>query len=89
MRTQDQDRSGEGRWQLDRRVPIALIVTIIVQTAGLVWWASSLTERVNTLERRADASAPQAERITRLEVNIEVVKDGIAEIKRIVRREAL
>lgn len=81
--TRDDDR----HWHLDKRVPIALIFTIIVQTAGLVWWASSLTERVNTLERRADASAPQAERITRLEVNIEVVKEGIVEIKRLIRRE--
>ena len=89
MRAQDHRDSDDRRWHLDKRVPIALIFTIIVQTAGLVWWASSLTERVNTLERRADASAPQAERITRLEVNIEVVKDGIAEIKRLIRRESL
>ena len=82
-------RDDDGRWHLDRRVPIALIVTILLQTAGLVWWAASLTERVNTLERRADASAPQAERITRLEVNIETVKEGIAEIKRLIRRESL
>jgi hypothetical protein len=89
MRAQEHDGSDESRWHLDKRVPIALIFTIVMQTAGLVWWASSLTERVNTLERRADASAPQAERITRLEVNIEVVKDGIAEIKRLIRRESL
>jgi hypothetical protein len=89
MRARDHGSGDDSRWHLDKRVPIALIFTIIVQTAGLVWWASSLTERVNTLERRADASAPQADRITRLEVNIEVVKDGIAEIKRLIRRESL
>ena len=38
-------------WHLDRRVPIALIVTIIVQTAALGWWAATLTGRVDVLER--------------------------------------
>lgn len=74
-------------WHLDKRVPLALIFTIFIQTAGLVWWASSLSERVHTLERRVDAASPQGDRIMRLEVNMEVVKDGILEIKRLVRRE--
>lgn len=80
-------RPDDQNWHLDKRVPIALIFTIVIQTAGLVWWASSLTERVNTLERRADATSPQGDRIMRLEVNMEVVKDGVAEIKRMLRRE--
>lgn len=75
-------------WTVDRRVPLALIVTIAIQTAGLVWWASSLSERVNTLERRAEASAPQADRLTRVEVKIESVQEGISEIKRLIRRES-
>jgi hypothetical protein len=78
----------ETRWHLDKRVPLALIVTIALQTGVFIWWASSLTERVNTLERERTATAPQAERIRGLEVNMEVVKDGIAEIKRLIRREA-
>lgn len=81
------EREDDKHWTVDRRVPLALIVTIIVQTGGLVWWASSLSERVNTLERRAEASAPQADRLTRVEVKIEAVQEGIGEIKRLIRRE--
>lgn len=77
----------DARWHLDKRVPIALIITIAVQTAGIVWWASSLSERVNTLERRADASAPQGDRLTRVEVKIENVQEGIARIERLIRKE--
>jgi hypothetical protein len=75
------------QWHLDKRVPLALILTIVIQTAGLVWWASSLSERVNSLERRADASAPQGDRLTRVEVKLEGVQLGIDEIKRLIRRE--
>jgi hypothetical protein len=75
-------------WTVDRRVPLALIVTIVLQTGGLVWWASSLSERVNVLEKRAEQTAPQAERLTRVEVRLESVQEGITEIKRLIRREA-
>jgi hypothetical protein len=79
---EDQDH-----WHLDRRVPIALIVTIAVQTAGIVWWASDVNARVAQLERQAVAAAPQPERIIRLETQIEAIREGIAEIKVLVRRE--
>lgn len=34
-------------WHLDKRVPITLIATLALQTAGIVWWASSLSARVD------------------------------------------
>jgi len=75
-------------WHLDRRVPLALILTIVIQTVGIVWWASSLTERVAILEKKQDAAAPQGDRITRLEVNIEFIRDGVNEIKNALRKAA-
>jgi hypothetical protein len=77
----------ETKWYLDKRVPLALILTIVIQTADLVWWASNLTERVNSLERTREATAPQADRLTRVEVRLESVQSGIDEIKRLIRRE--
>jgi hypothetical protein len=29
-------------WHLDKRIPIALIVTIALQTAMAVWWAAAI-----------------------------------------------
>jgi hypothetical protein len=78
----------DARWHLDKRVPLALIVTIAIQTGTFIWWASSLTERVNTLERERVATAPQGERLTRVEVKLEGVQVGIDEIKRLLRRES-
>lgn len=40
-------------WHLDRRIPIALILAIIGQTAGAVWWASTIS---GTLAARIVAS---------------------------------
>lgn len=78
---QDEDR----HWHLDRRVPIALIMTIVIQTAGMVWWASNLSTRVEQLERQHAAIQPQAERIIRLETQLEAIRDGIAELKLMIR----
>ncbi|MGB1214829.1 MAG: hypothetical protein ACPG4X_15795 [Pikeienuella sp.] len=38
-------------WHLDKRVPLALIFTILGQTALAGWFAASLATRVETLER--------------------------------------
>jgi len=73
-------------WTLDRKVPLALILAIVAQTVGIVWWAASLSERVSTLERAALSAAPQADRLTRVETRLESVQDGIAEIKALIRR---
>jgi hypothetical protein len=80
--------SDDGRWHVDRRVPIATLGALLIQTAAVVWWASSLSERVNNLERQAVLTAPQADRLTRVEVKLETALEGITEIKRLVRKES-
>ena len=73
-------------WHLDRRVPIALIITIIMQTIGIVWWAASLSARVETLEHRfAELGAYQA-RIVRLEEKQNAVYQRLDRIEAIQRR---
>lgn len=29
-------------WHMDKRIPIALIATLVLQTAAIVWWAATL-----------------------------------------------
>ena len=37
-------------WHLDKRIPVALIITIIAQGAGVLWFFSKLDSRVFFLE---------------------------------------
>ena len=46
--TQYDDR----HWHLDKRIPVAIITAIALQTFGAVWWAASLSARVDVLESR-------------------------------------
>lgn len=77
----------DSSWHLDRKVPVAIILTLMMQTAGIVWWGATASERLNALERKVDVAAPQADRLTKVETRLEAVQEGISEIKFILRRE--
>ena len=39
-------------WTIDRRIPLALITTLLVQFGGFVWWFSSVESRLTVKEQR-------------------------------------
>ncbi len=80
------ERDYERQWHLDRKVPLALIVTIIAQTVVAAWGASNLWTRVGELERQMQLAAPQAERIIRLETKVDGIGDRLSEIKSLISR---
>lgn len=71
-------------WHLDKKVPVAMMVTLLLQTGAIVWWAAGISVRVDVLEQRAITAAPQAERIIRLESKLDNITDKVAEIKGLV-----
>lgn len=40
------------KWTFDKRVPLALVATLFLQTAAAIWWASSIDGRVTDAENR-------------------------------------
>jgi hypothetical protein len=50
-------------WHLDKRVPVAIIFAILTQTGGALWWASSMTQRMDQIERRMDAAAQRSQAV--------------------------
>ena len=69
-------------WHLDRRVPLALIIAIAVQTFGFRMWMGKLGTRVDTLEVAQSRNHGDADRLTRLEVRIEHVQRAVERIDR-------
>ena len=57
------------QWHLDKRVPVAIIFAIFMQTAGAIWWASSIQSRVSSNERS----------ITRLTDSSEELREAVHE----------
>ena len=74
-------------WHLDKRVPLALIVTIFIQTVGIVWWAASISQRVDQIEKRQIERSAQSERLVRVEEAIRFVQENIVEIKTLLKQQ--
>jgi TolA-binding protein len=84
-------------WHLDKRVPISLILALLVQTAGMVWWAASLSGRVdvNARDIRATQSEmgvlrssaqTQAVQLGRIEEQISGLRGDIARLTAAIER---
>lgn len=77
---------GDHDWRLDRKVPLALILTIVGQTVVAAWGASNLWTRVGELERQMQVAAPQFERIIRVETKVDGITGSLSEIKALINR---
>jgi len=86
------DKSDE-RWHIDRKLPVALILTLVLtfagQTSTAIWWASKTDQRIDTLEGLQKTATPtaadQGNRLTRVETKLDAVQESILEIKAILR----
>lgn len=80
-------------WHLDHRIPVALILALIVQTAGMVWWASGITAQVSDHERRLAVTERLAETKARddrdLSERLVRLESGMGEIGRAIDRLTL
>lgn len=62
-------------WHLDKRVPVALILTLFVQTAAAVWWLAGLSADVEAMKIRQDRQDAQIE-ATRATAGAQAVQLG-------------
>jgi len=86
--SQNDDDPASQNWHIDKRIPVAIIVTIVMQSMAAVWFASGIAHRVENLERIQSASAPQGDRIIRLEERMTNLTEYIIEIRNILRQRS-
>ena len=78
--------AGGSHWTVDRRIPLALVLTIALQTATLIIWGTTLTNRVTALEEKDKQEAPRRDQFIELRVEFRQVQENIAEIKRLIQQ---
>lgn len=83
------DDKPDRHWHLDRRVPIAIIFAIFVQTCGAIWWAATISanvgrnqERIEEIRRQSDELGKVSERVARLEAIMDEIRQLMREINR-------
>lgn len=68
---------------IDRKITLALILALIVESASVFAWAGSTSERLEDLEARVSSQAAMVERLARVEVQLELAN---AQLKRIEQK---
>jgi hypothetical protein len=82
---------------LSAPIPLSVVMFLIIQTMGFVWWGSNVVNtiaaRVSAVEltlanvsKTADSHASHEGRIIVLEQGVFRVRDDLAEIKTLLRR---
>jgi hypothetical protein len=68
-------------WRIDKRIPIAVLITIILQIGAVLVWAAELDARVGIVERQIGDTSIN-EKFGRLEERLDSVKQHIEAIRR-------
>lgn len=85
------------RFSLDRRIPLALVLTLFMQAGGAIWWAAgreaadqAQNRRLQQLEGRAETdiilSKDIVQRLARLEARAEEQSTSLRRIENILVR---
>ena len=82
------EENPDRQWHLDKKVPLPMLLVVGGQTLAIVWWAATTNARLDEVERKLVANAPQAVQIVRLEERairneekVGILQQGINEIK--------
>lgn len=77
------------RWQLDKSIPLALIVMFAIQTVSGAWWMSGFAERtagkIEVLEKQQALLVAIPEKMGKQEAQISAVLDGMKGLRDDVR----
>ena len=69
-------------WQIDRHIPIAVILTLMFQTAGVVWWAATLEQRLNRVAQWQEKNDATRDRLTTIESQMDGIKESLERIEK-------
>lgn len=39
------------KWHLGREIPVATILILVIQTIGVVWWAATISAKVDSMDK--------------------------------------
>ena len=76
----------QDEWHLDKKVPIAIIIALVIQTMSFIViaaaWKTSVDNRLERLEASAADSSNQSDRILVLEQQLKFIVDSLSRIEK-------
>jgi TolA-binding protein len=64
-----------------RKIPAALVVAFLLQTAGALFWAGSAADRISVLERTVQSEQSTIARVAVLEEQVRDMKEQLSRIE--------
>lgn len=56
LNEENMENDNRRKWYIGKEIPVATLLVLAVQTAGVVWWAASTSARVDYMKEAAVAS---------------------------------
>lgn len=66
----------------EKKITLAFVLAVLVQTGGALVWAGSAAERITVLERNVEAGRPVGERLARVEAELGAVRAQLDRMER-------
>ena len=73
--------------RLERKVPLALVATLVAQTGAALMWAGAAEQRLAQVESRVEAASGGLERLARVEEQVAAVREQLKRME--VKLDAL
>lgn len=74
------------QWHLDKKVPIAIIIALCIQTISFIViaaaWKTSVDSRLERLEKSESDNSAQGDRILVLEQQLKFIVDSLSRIEK-------
>lgn len=80
------EQTHKQHWSVDRKVPLALIFAIFMQTAGAFWWAGKVDSRLTYLEATNENTEKAIKELTEIKIHMQYQRESLEEIKLILER---
>lgn len=68
-------------WKIDKHIPVAVIVAMVMQTFAVIWWAAQLETRVNVLENQLTQNTTLIDRVSRVEEKVSGLRESSQRIE--------
>jgi Ni,Fe-hydrogenase III large subunit len=70
----------ENRWRIDRKIPVVALLSVAAYAAGTVYIFAKMDQRLYALEQHMIGNQERADRLTRVEVRLEGIKELLQRI---------
>lgn len=68
-------------WKIDKHIPIAVILAMVMQTFAIIWWAAQMEARVGVLETQTAQNTLVIDRVSRVEEKVSALRESSQRIE--------